>query len=268
MKSTILLLLVFLVLLLGFFSGGELTGQYYRASSMSRLGEQGGKLVGEDLLPALQGSVSERRAYFVRDRNVYSKLVLASVSPLTDRYKSQVSQRAGIYALYAGTSMGDINCDGSVDDYDVELLSQTRQRQHRLLDPTFGKGYTTFFSGVGGIRQKYYGHPDIPSQECMQRGDMNFNGRLDERDVNLLQLVVHPEYGRTLDRLSRMSNCNEPGTEAVVDEKKCLCTEVSPRSGLYAYAACEEAPSGKRWVQSGHGTVKALDLVPYEKLSV
>jgi|GEM_PF-4652707 hypothetical protein len=269
MKLTLLLFLSTLVLLLGFFSPSDYTGNYFRATSGGQSGERGGDYLVSGALPELEGNVGERRLYLVRDRNVEPRWILASIAPsaLTERYKFSESARAGIYSLYDGTSRGDVNCDGETTYDDVRILGTAARHIKRNLDPTFSKGFATLLSGPGSISQKYLGSLDIPSSECLERGDMNFDGRIDLQDVKLLYITAEadrsgrgPSYTGYDDYFALdygVGTADVAGKEIVLQGKKCVYIQIE-RSPYHRPGNCEDPPAGYKWEQ----TTKGVKLLP------
>lgn len=251
MKNTVLLLLAFLLLLVGFFAPRDLTGEaILRASSLQNRIGTGVNL--EDLPPSPSPNLL-RRAYLTKawkSGSLDRQLVFPRTGFFPDSYKTQYGYAfSQSHNPYLGTSLGDLDDDGALTKDDVYLLSQLVQRLGgRTLDPST---FSYLCGGSSGIADKY-----CPRHVDYQRADLDGNGRADYNDLRILNgIVTNQNVKRQV--LSTLfvkpSDCTEPGKETVnLYGQKGTCKEISV-SGYYHYTDWEDPPSHMEWVQSPHG---------------
>ncbi len=247
MKNAVLMLLMFLILLISFFSSSGYTGQYLRATE-GRLGDQAWHLSPDS------SDSSAWRFFETRQENNFRSL--SAVGPLYD-YKTKASGQP-TFTTSLPEGKGDINCDGHVDKHDFEYLNQAYRRGSRTLDTSFDKGLIRqFFSGKGDLRDKYVGK-DVCD---LKAGDFNGNGRIDYSDVKLFSLYLY--NGGELEGNFVQENCAQEGSYMNVDGDICSCVRVGERVP-YSKEVCTPVPAGFHASQVQHGEVKILSNTPPE----
>jgi hypothetical protein len=239
MKHSSLLVLVSLILLIGFFSEGDITGEsvLWRVDNNRPTLESFGGTLDTDYWTI----------YSVRDQYNYRKNVIL---PKPRPNPTESSYVAG-YNPFRDTDVdGDVTCDGILDGKDYIAMWQYYQESKK-------HGTNTRISdneiGFGNPSRTFL--PDaIPSVDCLRRGDLDQDDEISYDDLDAMSSII---YGRntlgvkdkSYDEQAQEQACYVESEEKVFYGMKHTCVR-NPYTNQLDWDIGESPPDGYHWVQN------------------